>query len=629
MASLIKIKRSEVSGNPAVLGAGELAYSGLVDNGSNGGDRLYVGMGTETAGNAVNHIVVGGKYFTDMITAATAANTASTLIKRDASGNFIANTITAALAGNANTATTWLTARSLSLTGDATATLSSVDGSANVTTAITLATVNSNVGSFGSTTVIPVVTVNAKGLVTAVSTASISTTLNVSGSTGTGTVALATDTLKVAGGTGVTSTYDNTAKAVTLSIGQAVATTDNVTFNNVTVNGSLSSDDITAANISVAGNATITGNLTVQGTTTTINSTALAVSDINIQLAKDATTAAAANGAGLTVMGPTVQPALTYSSTDDRWNFNKDLNVANVYGALKGNADTTTKLATARTINGVSFDGSANITIAASTTAALTIGDGLSGTSFNGSAAVTVAADATIARRADITYVGTTAVALNRTTANQALTGILSVTLPGATSGTVQIIPAAVAGTSTVLTLPATTGTVITTGDTGTVTNLMLAGSIVNAKLVNSSLTVGTTNIALGASSTVLGGLTSVTSTSFVGALTGNASTTSTLATARTISSTGDATWSVNFDGSAAVTAALTLATVNANVGSFGNGVTIPNFTVNAKGLITAASTTAIPTATTSTNGLASFDTTQFIVTAGAVTLSTIDGGTY
>ena len=114
-----------------------------------------------------------------------------------------------------------------------------------------------------------------------------------------------------------------------------------------------------------------------------------------------------------------------------------------------------------------------------------------------------------------------------------------------------------------------------------------------------------------------------------MGALTGNASTASTLATARTISSTGDATWSVNFNGSAAVTAALTLATVNANVGSFGNGVTIPNFTVNAKGLITAASTTAIPTATTAVKGLASFDTKQFTVTAGAVTISTIDGGTY
>lgn len=67
MASIVRIKRSEVSGNPSTLAQGELAYSALIDNGSNGGDRLYIGMGTETSGNAVNHVVIGGKYFTDML----------------------------------------------------------------------------------------------------------------------------------------------------------------------------------------------------------------------------------------------------------------------------------------------------------------------------------------------------------------------------------------------------------------------------------------------------------------------------------------------------------------------------------------------------------------------------------
>ena len=67
MASIIRIKRSDVSGNPAVLAQGELAYSALADNGSNGGDRLYVGMGTETTGNAVNHVIIGGKYYTDLM----------------------------------------------------------------------------------------------------------------------------------------------------------------------------------------------------------------------------------------------------------------------------------------------------------------------------------------------------------------------------------------------------------------------------------------------------------------------------------------------------------------------------------------------------------------------------------
>lgn len=91
-------------------------------------------------------------------------------------------------------------------------------------------------------------------------------------------------------------------------------------------------------------------------------------------------------------------------------------------------------------------------------------------------------------------YVGTTAVTLNRASTNLALTGISSITLPGSSSGTAQIIPSAAAGTGTVITLPATTGTVITSGDTGTVTNTMLAGSIANAKLANSTIS----GIALG-----------------------------------------------------------------------------------------------------------------------------------
>ena len=64
-----------------------------------------------------------------------------------------------------------------------------------------------------------------------------------------------------------------------ISIGQAVGTTDNVQFNNVQVDGTLTSDDITSTNISIAGNATITGNLTVDGTTTTVDSTTVTVND--------------------------------------------------------------------------------------------------------------------------------------------------------------------------------------------------------------------------------------------------------------------------------------------------------------------------------------------------------------
>ena len=610
MSSIIKIKRSETAGNPSVLGAGELAYSALADNGSNGGDRLYIGTGTETAGNAVNHVVIGGKYFTDIITAATNSNTISTLVKRDSSGNFAANIITANgftgdLTGIASSATKWATARTLSLTGDATASLTSVDGTANVsavltlkntgtagtynnvttdaqgritsgnlvsylttnenitlsgdatgsgTTAITvtlptinsnvgtfnnvtvngkglvtaasnvsyltsitatgdvtgtggsslpltLATVNSNVGTFGSSTAIPVVTVNAKGLVTAVTTASISTSFNVYGDSGVTAVG-GGGSFEIVGGTGVTTTASSGPR-LTVAIGQAVAPTDNVTFNNVTVNGTLTSDDITSASISVSGNATITGNLTVQGTTTTINSTAVAVADLNITLAKDATTAAAANGAGLTVAGPTTPATLLYVSADDSWTFNKDIRTSgsiygNIVGTITGVASSANKWETARSLS---------------------------------------------------------------------LTGDATATL-SSVDGTANVSAA------------------ITLKNTGT------AGTYNNV-----------TTDAQGR----------VTSGSTVSYLTAN----------ETITASGDVT------GSGTTALGLTLATVNSNVGSFGTATSVPAVTVNAKGLVTAVTTNAIPTATASVLGLASFDSVEFTVTAGAVTIKAVDGGTY
>lgn len=63
-------------------------------------------------------------------------------------------------------------------------------------------------------------------------------------------------------------------------------------------------------------------------------------------------------------------------------------------------------------------------------------------------------------------------------------------------------------------------------------------GGITNPKLVNSSLTIGNTAISLGSSVTALDGLTKVTSTDFIGNLTGNASTATKLETARKINGT-------------------------------------------------------------------------------------------
>ena len=75
--STIKLKRSSTTGTPSNLGQGEVAYSYLSGTQNNGGDRLYIGTGTETNGNAANLDVIGGKYFTDMLDHVTGTLTAS------------------------------------------------------------------------------------------------------------------------------------------------------------------------------------------------------------------------------------------------------------------------------------------------------------------------------------------------------------------------------------------------------------------------------------------------------------------------------------------------------------------------------------------------------------------------
>jgi len=90
----------------------------------------------------------------------------------------------------------------------------------------------------------------------------------------------------------------------------------------------------TTGNVTVGGNAVVTGNLTVQGTTTTVNSTTVDVADLNITVASGAGSSAAANTGGLTVGG--ANATFTYTNSDDRWNMNKELNVARVHGNLTG-----------------------------------------------------------------------------------------------------------------------------------------------------------------------------------------------------------------------------------------------------------------------------------------------------
>lgn len=288
MASILRIKRSGTSGNPSTLGQGELAYSSLADNGSNGGDRLYIGTGTEVGGNAVNHEIIGGKYFTSKLDHALGELTPNSAILTDANskidvinvdnvtinGNTISTTDTNGnlilaphgagqvnvksvlfgtnvdVVGKRITQLATPTADSDAATkayvdsitagqtfnigdGSTTDTFNAASGTLLFNGGTGLSTTVSNdavlfdldstsvtAGAYGSATAIPTFTVDAQGRLTAAGTASISTSLNVQGDT----IPLASQRLSFASsGDGISFAYDSGTNTATYSM--ATATT--------------------------------------------------------------------------------------------------------------------------------------------------------------------------------------------------------------------------------------------------------------------------------------------------------------------------------------------------------------------------------------------------------------------
>lgn len=299
MAANIRIKRSGTSGNPTTLAQGELAYSFLVDNGSNGGDRLYVGTGTEISGDAANHTVIGGKYYVDLLggqggasfgtlTASQAiivdsdkrinelfidnikldGNTLSTTSGNltlnpfgyvDLSSNLIKNLaspVDSADAVNKDYVDSQLLS-SVNFTisdGVATDTFNAATGTltftggTGITTAvtddeITFSITNTGVAAdvYGSATEIPVLTINAQGQITVASTASVATDLTFNGDT----ISLLDSDLSIVEGEGIDVVYDSATNILTISGEDATTTNKGI--------ASFSTDnfDVTAGAVSI------------------------------------------------------------------------------------------------------------------------------------------------------------------------------------------------------------------------------------------------------------------------------------------------------------------------------------------------------------------------------------------
>ena len=262
----------------------------------------------------------------------------------------------------------------------------------------------------------------------------------------------------ITAGTGVTKTPGS--HSAEFSIGQAVGTTSNVTFNDVTVSG----------------------DLTVQGTTTTVNSTTVEVKDKNIALGNVATpTDTTANGGGITLKGAT-DKTLNWVSGTSSWTSseNVDLESGHTYKIAGTDVLTSTQVLGKSVPSGTIVGTSDSQTLSNKTIS------GSSNTLSNIANASLTNSKVTI---------GSTDVSLGATATNLDGVTINSTTIPSSK-------------------------TLVTTSDTGSVTSTMIAdGTIVNAD-INASAAIADTKLGtISTSGKVSNSATTATSSNTTGAI--------------------------------------------------------------------------------------------------------------
>src|SRR5210317_2192467 len=296
MATVIQIKRSGVAGSPAELAQGELAYSYLADNGSNGGDRLYIGTGTETDGVAADIEVIGGIYFTSKYPSTFGSVEASKLLSTDS--NSAINTLNI---GNSTTVGGTLKLNEGTNNGSHFIAIKAP----NAVTADTTLTLPDGVGSNGQV-------LTTDGSTGALSWSTISSTIQLAADSGSPDTFTTGNTLTFTGGTGIDTTVSD--DTITIAVDATIATASSTTtFTNKTFDANGTGNSITNIEVADLASGVLDTDLSSVAVTDTTLASAKAIkayvdsqiTAVDVDIAGDTGTGAITDAETLTFTGGT------------------------------------------------------------------------------------------------------------------------------------------------------------------------------------------------------------------------------------------------------------------------------------------------------------------------------------